>query len=227
MLVPLIMCGRFSLQTAEAQIRKAFHIPNAEPIGLNSRYNITPSQEIAIVRNTEDGHELVMAQWGLVPHWSKQPKTKYSTINARIETVAEKPTYRTPFSSKRCIIPTDGFYEWKLINGHKIPHYIRMRSGGVFAFAGIWDRWQGESETLDSCSIIVMPANEAMKPVHERMPAIIAPAHYDLWLDPRITDKDEIMQYLNSAPSSQLKFYPVSTWVNSPEHDDERCIRPA
>jgi putative SOS response-associated peptidase YedK len=221
------MCGRFSLQTPEAQIREAFNLPVTEKLGLSPRYNIAPSQDIPILRDTDNGHELTLAQWGLVPHWSKVSKTKYSTINARIETVAEKSTYRTPFKRRRCLIPADGFYEWKVINGHKIPHYIKMRTGGVFAFAGIWDRWEGEGEILDSCSIIVMPANEVMKPLHERMPAIIAPAHYDLWLDPRVTDKDEIMGYLNSAPSSQLKFYPISPWVNSPKNDDERCIQPA
>ena len=106
------MCGRFTLQTPEAQIRKAFHLQNTEPLGLNPRYNIAPSQDIPIIRNTEAGHELVMAKWGLVPHWSNEPKTKYSTINARLETVAEKPTYRTPFKSTSCLIPSDGFYDW-------------------------------------------------------------------------------------------------------------------
>ena len=221
------MCGRFTLQTPESKIRKAFQLQLTGSLGLRPRYNIAPSQDIPIIRDTEEGQELVLVKWGLVPHWSKEPKTKYSTINARIETVAEKPTYRTPFKSRRCLIPADGFYEWKIINGHKIPHYIRMHKCGVFAFAGIWDRWEGDGKTLDSCSIIVMPANEVIKPIHERMPAIIAPAHYDLWLDQRITEKDEIMEFLNSAPSGSLKYYSISPWVNSPEHDNERCIQPA
>ena len=221
------MCGRFSLHSPESQIREAFNLDHTEPLGLEPRYNIPPSQEIPIVRDTETSREMVMAQWGLVPHWSKESKTKYSTINARIESVAEKPTYRTPFKRQRCLIPADGFYEWKLVNGNKVPHHIRMKNGSVFAFAGLWDRWEGDGKTLDSCSIIVMPANEVMKPIHERMPAIIAPAHYDYWLDSRITEKQEIMQYLNSAPSSQLTAYPVSTWVNVPKHNDERCIQPA
>lgn len=221
------MCGRFSLQTPEAQIRKTFNLELAEPIGLNPRYNIAPSQDIPIIRNTEAGHELILAQWGLIPHWSKELKTKYSTINARIETLAEKPTYRTPFKRQRCLIPADGFYEWKVINGKKIPHYIRMKKGEVFAFAGLWDYWEGEGQSLTSCSIIVKPANEAIKPIHDRMPAIIAPAHYDLWLDPRIEEKSEIMSFLNSAPSSGLIYYPVGTWVNSPKHDDESCIQRA
>ena len=220
------MCGRFSLHTPESQIREVFNLKNTELLGLKPRYNIAPSQDIPIIRNTDNGHEMVMAQWGLVPHWSKESKSKYSTINARVESVAEKPTYRTPFKRRRCLIPADGFFEWKVVNGHKIPHHIRMKDGSVFAFAGLWDHWEGEGQTLDSCTIIVMPSNAVMRPIHERMPAIIATAHYDWWLDPRVTDKQEIMQFLTSAPSSQLTAYPVSTWVNSPKNNDERCIQP-
>jgi putative SOS response-associated peptidase YedK len=221
------MCGRFSLHTPESQIREAFHLENTEPLGLEHRYNIAPSQQILVIRDTETNREMVMALWGLIPSWSKESKSKYSTINARIESVAEKPTYRTPFKRRRCLILADGFYEWKVVNGHKIPHHIRMRDSSVFAFAGLWDRWESEDDSIESCTIIVMPANEVMKSIHERMPAIIAPAHYDLWLDSRISDNQEIMQYLTSAPSSQLTAYPVSTRVNSPRNNDERCIRPA
>ena len=221
------MCGRFTLHTPESQIREAFNLEHTEPLGLKPRYNIAPSQEIPIIRDTDTGQEMVMARWGLVPHWSKESKSKYSTINARIESITEKPTYRSSFQRKRCLIPADGFYEWKQVNGNKVPHHIRMRDGSVFAFAGLWDRWEGNDDSIESCTIIVMPSNEVMKPIHERMPAIIAPAHYDLWLDTRITDKEEIMQYLTSALSSQLTAYPVSTWVNVPKHDDERCIQPA
>ena len=178
------MCGRFTLQTPEAKIREVFNLQMGDQLGLSPRYNIAPSQDIPIVRNTENDMSWLWLN-GACSSLVKRTKTKYSTINARIETVAEKPTYRTSFKSQRCLIPADGFYEWKLVNGHKIPHYIHMRKGGVFAFAGIWDRWEGKGETLDSCSIIVMPSNEVMKPIHERMPAIIAPAHYDLWLRPK------------------------------------------
>ena len=221
------MCGRFTLHTPESRIREVFHVEQTEPLGLKPRYNIAPSQQVPIIRDTENGREMVLARWGLVPHWSKEPKTKYSTINARIESVAEKPAYRTPFKRRRCLIPADGYYEWKLVNGHKLPHHICLRDGEVFAIAGLWDRWEGEGESLESCSLIVMPANEVMQSLHERMPALIAPAHYDLWLDARITDKAELMGYLNSAPSSQLVTYPISPWVNSPQHDDDRCIQPA
>jgi putative SOS response-associated peptidase YedK len=221
------MCGRFSLHTPESRIREAFNLEQIEQLGLNPRFNIAPSQDIPIVRDTDTGPEMTLARWGLVPSWSKESKSKYSTINARIESVADKPTYRTPFKRRRCLIPADGFYEWKVVNGNKVPHHIRMRDSRVFAFAGLWDRWEGEDGSIDSCTIIVMPSSEVMKPIHERMPAIIAPAHYDLWLDSRVSDKQEIMQYLTSAPSSQLTAYPVSIWVNSPKNNDERCIQPA
>jgi len=221
------MCGRFSLHTPESRVREAFNLEQIEPLGLNPRFNIAPSQDIPIVRDTDTGPEMTLARWGLVPSWSKESKSKYSTINARIESVADKPTYRTPFKRRRCLIPADGFYEWQQVTGSKVPHHICMKDGKVFAFAGLWDHWEGEGKTLDSCTIIVMPSNEVMRPIHERMPAIIAPAHYELWLDSRITDKQEIMQYLTSAPSSQLTAYPVSTWVNSPKNNDERCIQPA
>jgi putative SOS response-associated peptidase YedK len=217
------MCGRFTLHTPAAQIKEAFHLPDIPAQELKPRYNIAPSQDIPIIRDTDTGREIVMARWGLIPSWSKASKSKYSTINARIESVAEKPTYRTPFKQRRCLIPADGFYEWKHVDNTKIPHHIRMKDGKVFAFAGLWDHW--EDENIESCSIIVMPSTEIMKPIHERMPAIIAPAHYDYWLDSRVTDKQEIMQYLTSAPSSQLTAYPVSTWVNSPNNDDKRCIQ--
>ena len=220
------MCGRFTLHTPESKIREVFNLELTEPLGLEPRYNIAPSQNIPIIRGTETSCKMVMARWGLIPSWSKEPKTKYYTINARIESVAEKPTYRTPFKRKRCLIPADGFYEWKQTAENKVPHHIRMKDGKVFAFAGLWDHWEGEGQTMDSCTIIVMPSNEVMEPIHERMPVIIAPAHYDWWLDPRVTDKQEIMQHLTSAPSSQLTAYPVSTWVNSPNHNDERCIQP-
>jgi putative SOS response-associated peptidase YedK len=221
------MCGRFTLHSPEARIRQVFRVEQSDPVGLKPRYNIAPSQDVPIVRATDSGRTLSMARWGLVPPWSKEPRTGYSTINARVETVAEKPVYRTPFRRKRCLIPADGFYEWRTVDGKRIPHYIRMQDEALFAFAGLWDHWEGEARSFDSCSIIVMPANAVMKPLHERMPAIIAPAHYDVWMDTRVTGKDEILDCLNSAPSGRLLPFPVSPWVNSPKHDDERCIQPA
>ena len=145
------MCGRFTLHTPAAQIRESFNLPDLPARELKPRYNIAPNQDVAIIRDTGTGREMVMARWGLIPGWSKESRTKYSTINARIESVAEKPTYRTPFKRRRCLIPADGFYEWKQDAGNKVPHHIRMQDGKVFAFAGLWDYWEGEGDSIESC----------------------------------------------------------------------------
>jgi len=193
--------------------------------GLRPRYNIAPSQDVAIVRATASGRELVMVRWGLVPRWSREPRTKYSTINARIESVAEKPAYRESFRQRRCLVPADGFYEWHESNGTKTPYHIALRDGGVFAFAGLWDRWEGADGVLESCTIIVMPANPVMQPIHTRMPAIVDPECYAGWLDRGITQRQEIMRMLQSKRSGELESHPVSNLVNSPAHDDIRCIQ--
>lgn len=223
------MCGRFTLHTPEPLVRAVFQLETGESGSsadvLQPRYNIAPSQDIAIVRDTGSGRELVKARWGLVPHWSKAPQIKYSTINARIESVAEKPAYRAPFRRRRCLIPADGFYEWHEVNGKKQPLYIRLRDAGVFAFAGLWDRWEGSGESLESCTIIVMPSSAAMQAVHPRMPVIVNPVHYDGWLDYSVTGKQEILHRLDAERSAELVSYPVSEWVNSPAHDDSRCIQ--
>jgi putative SOS response-associated peptidase YedK len=219
------MCGRFTLHTPASVILQAFDVAS-DNVELVPRYNITPSQDVPVVRAGDDGRELAMARWGLVPGWSKDARPKYSTINARVESVAEKPTYRAAFRHKRCLIPADGFYEWQKRGDRKIPHYIRMQDESVFAFAGLWEHWQGEQEVFDSCAIITLPANGVMTTIHTRMPAIIAAHDYDAWLDTGITDKTDIMPQLVSTMSGQLQAYAVSSYVNSPKNTDARCIEP-
>ncbi|MGB5426815.1 MAG: SOS response-associated peptidase [Gammaproteobacteria bacterium] len=219
------MCGRFTLHSPQAEILQAFDVAS-DNVELVPRYNITPSQDIPVVRAGDDGRELAMARWGLVPGWSKDARPKYSTINARVESVAEKPTYRAAFRHKRCLIPADGFYEWQKRGDRKIPHYIRMQDESVFAFAGLWEHWEGEQEVFDSCAIITLPASGIMTPIHTRMPAIIATADYDAWLDTDVTDKADIMPKLASTMSGQLQAYAVGSYVNSPKHTDARCIEP-
>jgi putative SOS response-associated peptidase YedK len=218
------MCGRFTLHTPEARIRAEFGLQDTPPLGLVPRYNIAPGQDIPIIRAAGSGSSMRLARWGLVPHWSKEPKTRYSTINARIESVAGKPAYRTPFRRQRCLVPADGFYEWKVRDGKKVPYHVRMQDGGLFAFAGLWDHWgQGEA-AFESCSIIVMPAGANLQPLHARMPALIAPEHYADWIDPGMTGTADILALLDSARSGRLRFHPVSDRVNSPRNDDEHCI---
>ena len=166
---------------------------------------------------------MALARWGLVPSWSKEPRTKYSTINARLETVADKPAYRNAFRHRRCLVPVDGFYEWQQ-RETRIPYHIRMSDTAVFAFAGLWERWERGGIGFDSCSIIVTKASELMRPIHDRMPIILDPTDYDRWLDPQTSDQIELMACLNSAPSERLTASPVSRYVNSPRHDDARCI---
>ncbi|HHH44146.1 MAG TPA: SOS response-associated peptidase [Gammaproteobacteria bacterium] len=221
------MCGRYNLITDAEALVDFFDITRS---GLDAswsepHYNLAPGQPVPVVRAGPVGRELVPARWGLVPHWSKESRPKYSTINARAETVAEKPAYREAFRRKRCLIPATGFYEWKHTGEGKNPYHIRLAGGGLFAFAGLWDHWPKGDEGFDSCSIIVTDANAAMRPVHERMPVILNPALYNAWLNPAHGNRAQLQSML--VPwTGALEIYPVSQRVNSPKHNDAGCIRP-
>jgi putative SOS response-associated peptidase YedK len=219
------MCGRYNLITDAEALVDFFEIEQTlfDVSELQPRYNIAPSQDVPIVRDTGNGRELAMARWGLVPHWSKEEKPKYSTINARAETVAEKPTYREAFRRKRCLIPATGFYEWKREGDQKTPHHIRLPEGGLFAFTGLWDHWDKEGTGFDSCSIIVTSANTTMQPIHDRMPVILNPAQYNTWLAADHFNRAQLESLLVPY-TGELKAYPVSRLVNSPKNDDSRCI---
>ena len=216
------MCGRFTLRTPAKELSKFFGVAVPQ---LRLRYNIAPSQEIAAIRYGESGQrEFAWLKWGLVPSWSKEPKTSYSTVNARAETVAQKPTFRNAFEKRRCLILADGFYEWQKTDGTKQPIYIHMQDDEPFAFAGLWERWHKDDQEIESCTIIVTDANELMEPFHDRMPVILSPDDYDLWLDPEFEGKEKLQELLRPYPSDQMEAYPVSTIVNSPKHDEEKCI---
>ena len=219
------MCGRYNLITDAQALVDFFAIEQTlfDASAVLPRYNIAPSQEVPIVRDTGNGRELTLARWGLVPHWSKEEKPKYSTINARAETVPEKPTYREAFKRKRCLIPATGFYEWAHRGGHKIPHHIRVSEGSLFAFAGLWDHWAKEGTDFDSCSIIVTQANSIMQPIHDRMPVILNEAQYNTWLNVGHFNRSQLESLLVPYAGA-LEAYPVSRFVNSPQHDDPRCI---
>jgi putative SOS response-associated peptidase YedK len=219
------MCGRYNLITDAEALVDFFEIEHTlfDLSALEPRYNIAPSQDVPIVRDTGKGRELVLARWGLVPHWSKDAKPKYSTINARAETVAEKPTYREAFRRKRCLIPATGFYEWKQTSGGKSPHHIHIPAQSVFAFAGLWDHWDKEGAGFESCSIIVTSANETMQPIHDRMPVILNQAQYNIWLAADHFNRAQLESLLVPY-TGELKTYPVRRLVNSPKNDDPRCI---
>ncbi|HEB85717.1 MAG TPA: SOS response-associated peptidase [Gammaproteobacteria bacterium] len=217
------MCGRYNLIIDAEALIDFFDIEHAAIEEFSPRYNISPSQDVPIVRNTGSGRVLVLARWGLVPHWSKEEKPTFSTINARADTVADKPTYRDPFKRKRCLVPSTGFYEWKREDDQKIPHHIRLPDGELFAFAGLWDHWDKEGAGFDSYSIIVTGANETMQPIHDRMPVILNPAQYNTWLNNKHFNRAQLESML--VPYARtLKVNPVSRYVNNPKHDDAGCV---
>ena len=219
------MCGRYNLITDAPALIEFFEIEQTlfDASALQPRYNIAPSQDVPIVRDTGNGRELALARWGLVPHWSKDAKPKYSTINARAETVADKPTYRETFKHKRCLIPATGFYEWQHVGSEKIPHHIQPPEGEVFAFAGLWDHWDKDGPGFDSCSIIVTVANTTMQPIHERMPVILNPAQYSIWLNVEHYNRAQL-EALLVPYGGPMQAHPVSRYVNSPKNDGPRCV---
>lgn len=219
------MCGRYNLISDADAVVDFFKTANR--LDIQPRYNIAPSQDAPVVRANESGRELALMRWGLVPHWAKDRKFSYHTINARAETVASKPAFREPFRHHRCLVPATGFYEWKSLVDGKQPFNIRIGEGKLFAFAGLWDHWdKGAEPPLDSFSIIVTDANEAIKPLHERMPVILHPHAYDLWLDPAIQDPARLQPLLRPCPAGWVNAYPVSRRVNSPANDDPACLEP-
>jgi putative SOS response-associated peptidase YedK len=220
------MCGRFTLITSGEAIAEQFHLPQVPE--LTPRYNVAPSQPVAAVRRSSHngGRELALFQWGLVPSWAKDPKIGSRMINARSETAAEKPSFRAAFKRRRCLVPADGFYEWQRQEGGKQPFYIRMQSGQPFALAGLWEHWEGAGGIIESCTLLTTEPNDLVRPLHNRMPVVLAPQDYDLWLDVSIQDRDLLQPLLKPYPSPDMVAYPVSTWVNRPANDGPRCIEP-
>jgi len=218
------MCGRFTLHVPPEDLREYFDLDEVPDFAAS--YNMAPSQPVPAVRVTDRQREMVMLRWGLIPPWAKEARTGYRMINARAETVADKPAYRNALRHRRCLIPANGFYEWKSSADGKQPWYIHMQDARVFAFAGLWEHWDGEDESIDSCALIVTAANDTVRPVHDRMPVILEPSAYDQWLDPEVTGPDRLSALLRPWSGAALTMYPVSRYVNSPLHNDARCTSP-
>ncbi len=226
------MCGRYSLTTPMEAVRQLFGF--SERPNLPARVNIAPSQEVAAVRLGEGdvgGRHLVALRWGLIPSWvpsgAKEMAIGNRMINARAETIAEKPAFRAAFRRRRCLIPADGFYEWKTERGRKQPYRIVLESGAPFAFAGLWERWEGPGRdgAIESCTIVTTEANARLQAIHHRMPVILAPEAYDLWLDPA-TPGARAQALLRPAPSEWFTCFRVSPKINSPANDDPALIAP-
>ena len=224
------MCGRFALMTSTEQLAMQFDVPetavNALPPSV-PRYNIAPTQPVAAIRLAENGQrEFTFFRWGLVPSWAKDLNIGSRMINARSETVAEKPSFRTAFKRRRCLIPADGFYEWQKQGSGKQPMFIRPVAERPFALAGLWEVWRDpDGSVLQTCTILTTTPNELMAPIHNRMPVIVEPEDFDLWLNPE-PNPEQGLHLLRPYPTEKMTAYPVSTTVNNPRNDVPDCIQP-
>jgi putative SOS response-associated peptidase YedK len=222
------MCGRCRLSRRKELVEEYFDTVSDE-LDWNPRYNIAPTQPVPVIRQDpkEPIRELSQMKWGLIPFWSKDPSGAAKMINARSETASTKPAFRDPLKFRRCLLPADGFYEWKRTATSKQPYCFEVGDGELFAFAGIWDRWKEPSGGwIKTCSILTTTPNTVTSPVHDRMPVILDPDSYDLWLDPNMTDVDAASELLKPCDASQMRCYPVSTRINHVANDDAECSAP-
>ncbi len=218
------MCGRYTLTCAPETLADAFQLENVP--ALRPRYNIAPSQLVACVRRSAmHTHKVSNLRWGFVPSWAQDPASGRTLINARAETVADKPAFRTPFRERRCLVLADGYYEWKREGTSKQPYHIRLHNEHPFAFAGLWDQWTGQDGTpLESCAILTTEPNACTALIHNRMPVIVHPEHYDPWLDPALRNVTRLVTFLKPYPADTMVATPVGHRVNNPRMDDARCL---
>ena len=218
------MCGRFTLSQPISAIASAFNLTPISP--LEPRYNIAPTQLVpAILTLPEQGEkQLQMLRWGLIPSWAKDLNIGAKLINARAETVGEKPSFKAAFKRRRCLIIADGFYEWQRQEGKKQPYYFRLQNGQTFAFAGLWEHWRSpDGQIINSCTILTTEANDLLRPIHNRMPVILDNENYNTWLDTEI-QQTEISRLLHPYRADLMTSYAVSTKVNNPQNNTPECI---
>lgn len=229
------MCGRYTLSHSPESIAQSFHLTQIPP--LEPHYNIAPGQPVLVVRSPDDeavssssapaARESTFLLWGLVPSWAKDPKLGSRMINARAETVAEKPSFRAAFKRRRCLIVADGFYEWHRLPQGKQPYYFHLEEHQPFAFAGLWEHWEnGMGDVIESCTILTTEANEILHPIHDRMPVILSPEDYPLWLDSSVQGGDRLHRCLRPYPATAMQRHPVSSKINSPRYNSPLCIEP-
>ena len=219
------MCGRYALTDLNALLKEDRFQLKMFPPNLSPRYNIAPSQQVPAILN-QAPRELQLVRWGLIPSWAKDPAIGYRMINARAETIAEKPAFRRSLQRQRCLIPADGFYEWQRVGTRKVPHWITLASGEVFAFAGLWDSWTDPktNTAVASCTIITTNPNELLEPIHARMPVILPREHEAMWLSDGLSP-EQICAFLKPYPGEQMKASPISMLVNSPNNDTPEVVQ--
>ncbi len=221
----LLMCGRYRLSRRKQLVEEYFDSASDEP-EWTPRYNIAPTQTVPVIRQnpTQPRRELSLMRWGLIPSWAKDMSGAAMMINARSETAATKPAFRDPLTSRRCLIPADGFYEWQRAGKAKQPYCFEVNDGGLFAFAGLWDRWKDPTgQWIKSCSILTTTPNAVTSAVHDRMPVIIATDDYDQWLDPGMTNVKAVSGMLKPYDPRQMRSYPISSRINYVANDDAGC----
>jgi putative SOS response-associated peptidase YedK len=212
------MCGRFTLAAGPEFIADYFHIDGPIP-EVQPSWNITPGGDIPVICELPgNGRSCSLMHWGLIPHWAKEPDSKYKMINAKAETLNQRPAYRDAYKHRRCLIPANGFYEWQATPQGKQPYYIHRQDEGLLAFAGLWEYWEGE-HLINSCTIITTKANPLLQTIHDRMPVILTEPDHAAWLNPRNTDTHLLDLLVRPCNSELLDMYPVSTTVNNPAHD--------
>jgi putative SOS response-associated peptidase YedK len=222
------MCGRYKLTRRKQLVEEHFDsVSGVED--WNPRYNIAPTQHIPVIRQNpkEPIRELSLMRWGLIPSWSKDSSAAARMINARSETAGTKPAFRDALKSRRCLIPADGFYEWMRTGKSKQPYCFELNDGELFAFAGLWDRWKdGTGKVLETCSILTTTPNAVTAAVHDRMPVILDPDNYDLWLDPGMRDVGAASELLKPYDARLMRCHPVSSRINHVANDDAACCSP-
>ena len=218
------MCGRYTLRTPTDVLAEGFEIEEY-PSSLSPNYNVAPTQEVAAVVEEDEKRKLELLRWGLIPSWAKDPAIGNKMINARAETVSEKPSFRKAFKVRRCLILADGFYEWQKTDSGKQPYHIKMQDDSPFAFAGLWETWR-DGEEIRSCTIITTDANDLMGEIHHRMPVILQPEDYDMWLDPDFDEKEALTTLLKPYPADAMEAYTVSRRVNKPSNNEPSVLEP-
>lgn len=220
------MCGRFTFALSPELLMEIFGVTVYEPFP--ARYNIAPTQQVWIIRDTAtEGRYLSQVKWGLVPSWAKDAAIGSRMINARCETIHEKPAFRHGIRARRCIIPASGFFEWAATPAGKRPHYLTMRDESPLALAGIWDAWKSpQGELLESCSILTTAANSLVATLHDRMPVILHQSEFDLWLDRSVNNPDKLKRLYQPYPAELMREWEVSTIVNSASHETPETIVP-
>jgi putative SOS response-associated peptidase YedK len=219
----MIMCGRFTIRVPMNLILKHFAIGHSD-LQLALRYNVAPTQQVPVVRQVDAQRELTTMRWGLVPSWADDPKIGYKLINARSEEAAKKPSFRSAMKSRRCLIPADGFFEWRAEGKKKFPMWFRRKDEQPFAFAGLWECWSKVEPALESCTILTTSANELVSDYHNRMPVVLAPNDYDAWLNPEVTDATTLEYLMAPFPADEMKATAVNPIVNNARHDAPDCI---